>query len=131
MAETTSERRLAENEAIFHKLNEQVNAGIEETNKLAQEDNQPEFMITAPQSDMPLQFYCECADENCTARITMRLDEYQSIHTNRNRFVIMPGHEVLSVEKIVAEKPGYTVVEKGQDPPEQPEVLHPTSIDNA
>lgn len=131
MADTSSERRLAENEAIFRRLNEQVNTGFLETNRLAQEDNQPEFIVSLKSDDVPLQFYCECADENCAHRIPMTLAEYRAIHKNRSRFVIAPGHEVTSVEEIIKEAPGYMVVEKRQTPPEDPKTLHPTSVDNA
>jgi transcription initiation factor TFIID subunit TAF12 len=130
MPDTPSERRLAENEAIFRQLNEQVNAGFDETNKLAQEDNQPEFVVTPHHDDSPIQFFCECADENCTDRITVTLIKYQEIHKNRNDFMVVPGHEVTSVEKILLEQPDYSVVEKNAEPPENPETLHPTSIDN-
>jgi hypothetical protein len=130
MSDTTSERRLAENEAVFRKLNEQVNVGFQETNRLAQEDNQLEFLVTVKNDDEPLHFYCECADEHCTDRIILTMAEYQKIHKNRNRFIIVPGHEVRSVEKVIEKKPAYTVVKKNQDPPENPKSLHPTSIHN-
>lgn len=131
MNSTPSEQRLAENEAIFRKLNEQVIAGVEQTNRLAREDNQPEFSVTSKSDDAPLQFFCECADENCTGRVSMNLLEYRKIHKNRKRFVILPGHEVTSVEKVVFEKPTYTVVEKGETPPENPKTLNPTSVRKA
>jgi hypothetical protein len=131
MSETTSERRLAENEAIFRQINEQVQTGYDETNRLAQEDGQPEFMVPVASENTPLQFYCECADEKCTQRFAISPQEYHEIHKNRKRFAVVPGHEVPSVEKVVAKKPTYTVVEKNVQPPEEPQVMHPTSVDNA
>jgi hypothetical protein len=131
MSETSSEHRLAENEAMFRRINEQVQSGYDETNRLAQEDNQPEFQVSAISINTPLQFYCECADENCAERLTITAQEYQEVHQNRKRFVIVPGHEVASVEKVIAEKPAYTVVEKNVHPPENPETMHPTSVGNS
>lgn len=131
MGETSSERRLAENEAIFRQINEQVQAGYDETNRLAQEDNQPEFMVSNISGTTPLQFYCECADENCAMRFPISPLEYQEIHQNRKHFTVVPGHEVLSVEKVVARKPAYIVVEKNVQPPEDPKVMHPTSVGNS
>jgi hypothetical protein len=130
MGETTSERRLAENEAIFRQINEQVQTGYDETNRLAQEDGQPEFMVSVASGSTPLQFYCECADEKCTQRFAISPQEYQDVHKNRKWFTVVPGHEVPSVETVVARKPTYTVVEKNAQPPEEPQVMHPTSVDN-
>jgi hypothetical protein len=130
MGETSSEHRLAENEAMFRRINEQVQAGYDETNILAAEDNQPEFKVSMASSSVPLQFYCECADENCTKRVSISLREYQSIHQNRRQFIIAPGHEVTKVEKVVAETPHYSIVEKIVEPPEDPDTMHPTSVDN-
>jgi hypothetical protein len=131
MGETTSEHRLAENEAIFRRINEQVQAGFDETNRLALEDNQPQFRISPHSHTTPLKFYCECADENCAKRVSISPKEYTEIHKNRRWFIIAPGHQVTSVEKVVREKPEYTVVEKNVMPPEDPETMHPTSIGNA
>ena len=131
MSETSSEHRLAENEAIFRQINEQVQAGYDETNRLAEEDHQPEFKISPVNNTTPLQFYCECADENCAKRVTISPRDYHQIHKNRSHFIVVPGHEVRSVEKVILETPDYTVVEKNVHPPEDPEAMHPTSVDNA
>jgi hypothetical protein len=130
MSETSSEHRLAENEAMFRRINEEVQAGYDETNRLAEEDDQPEFKVSVVGSDTPLLFYCECADENCAKRVPITMHEYREIHKNRRQFIIVPGHEVMSVEKVIVEKPDYTVVEKNVQPPEDPDTMHPTSIGN-
>jgi hypothetical protein len=130
MNETSSEHRLAENEAIFRRINEQVQSGYDETNRLAKEDDQPEFMVSPLSATEPLHFYCECADENCAKRVTITPQKYQDIHKNRRRFVIAPGHEVTSVEKVIQVTSDYTVVEKNVQPPEEPKVMHPTTVNN-
>lgn len=126
-----SERRLAENEVVFRQLNEQVQKGIEETNQLAVEANQPEYIITYGFDDPPLHFYCECSDENCTKRILINLQEYNEIHKNRNHFTVFPGHEVLRIERLVREEPDFNVVEKIIEPPKSVGELQPTDVDNS
>ncbi|HET8991501.1 MAG TPA: hypothetical protein VFN31_00515 [Candidatus Saccharimonadales bacterium] len=131
MEEATSKRRLAENEAVFRQLNEQVDIGVIETNRLADEDNQPEFKIEPQDENKPIYFFCECADENCTERVLMNLKDYREIHENRNNFVILPGHQVKRVEKIILKTPDYYVVQKNIDVPENPQTLNSTDVDNS
>ena len=130
MTDTPSERRLAENEAVFRNQNEKLKANIEETNRLADEDNQPEYKIPTDQLDSTLSFYCECADEKCNQRVEITLNEYNEIHHSKKRFVILPGHEVSSIEKLVQTENRYYVVEKFEAPPEGPTHLNPTSLQN-
>jgi hypothetical protein len=130
MTETRSERRLAENEAMFRKLNEQIQTGIHQTNLLAEADQQPEFYIEPKSDDAPLQFLCECADEKCTGRVELNIFRYKEIHSTRDQFVVIPGHEIPQIEIVIREEPGYKVVKKRVDPPETGHKLHPTSLDN-
>lgn len=130
MEETHSERRLAENEVIFRQINEQVHKGFEETNRLAREDGQPEYITEPDENDAPLQFYCECADEKCAGRVIINLHTYNEIHKQNNRFVILPGHEVASVEDVVTKNDKYEVVQKKVEPPESSDTLHPSSLHN-
>jgi hypothetical protein len=125
-----SERRLAENEVVFRQLNEQVQKGIDEINKLADDSGQPELRITQEDGETPLYFYCECSDENCTSRLPVGRNKYNQVHQRRDHFIVLPGHEVLSVEKIVEQTPSYCVVEKDIQPPESVGRLHDTEIDN-
>jgi hypothetical protein len=130
MTDTPSERRLAENEVLFRELNEKVLAGVSETNRLAIEDNQPEFTITVPSAEDALQFFCECADEKCTQRVVLSFQEYQNIHKIRDQFVIVPGHQVGSIENVISEQPGYLIVKKKSEPPETSDKLNPTPLKN-
>lgn len=130
MDETTSERRLAENEVYFRQLNERVQAGIDETNRIAKEDNQPEYEIIPGKKDQPLHFYCECSDEKCTKRIIMTQLTYNEIHKDRSCFTIFPGHQVAAIEKVVREDPRFVVVRKSIKPPDTAEKLNPTALNN-
>lgn len=131
MVGKSSERRLAENEVVFRQLNEQVQKGIEQTNQLATEHKQPEYKIKDGPDAPPLQFYCECSDENCSKRIKINLHEYRQIHKVRNHFMLVPGHEVLAVERLIREAPKFNVVEKYRTPPEEVSELHVTTADNS
>jgi hypothetical protein len=131
MQETPSYRRLAENEVVFRQFNEKIQDGYNKTNKLALEDGQEEFIVQHSQDDSPLQFMCECADEKCTMRIVINVYEYKKIHKRRKRFIVLPGHEVDFIEKVVARKPKYIVVEKWIHTPETANKLYPTTLHKA
>lgn len=111
-------------------MNEQLQKGFDEMNKLAEEDNQPEYLISHDPQDRPLHFHCECADDKCAKRILVNHHEYNEIHKHRDRFVIVPGHEVESIERIIRREPGYNVVEKLSSPPDKANRLNPTTLDN-
>jgi hypothetical protein len=128
MVKLFSERRMVENEAVFRRLNEQTNQSIIEIQKVAEEEGQESF---TPPDDLRLHFYCECADENCTQRIVINLNEYIKIHKKRDCFIVIPGHEVVAIERITHKEPEYLVVQKLLDPPENTTTLHPTDIDNS
>jgi len=126
MSDKSSVRRLVENEAIFRQHNEKAAKGLEDLDKLAAFEGD-----AAPDTDgLSLKFYCECSDENCRLRIPVKLDEYVSIHRNRARFVVVPGHEVSSLEKVVTKTNEFFVVEKFVAAPEHPEKLNETDVTN-
>ncbi len=129
--ETASERRLAENEVIFRQLNEKVIEGVKETNRLALEDNQPEYMIKKTGDYGPLHFYCECSDENCRLRLPIDYKTYEKIHAQRNQFIVAPGHDTKTVENVISKTPRYWIIRKQVLPPETGKTLHPTTIDNS
>ncbi|HEX8389838.1 MAG TPA: hypothetical protein VF597_00240 [Candidatus Saccharimonadales bacterium] len=132
MAEPFSQYRLAENEVIFREWNERQQRSIDSLNAMAEEDNQPEHQFTHHDNNVALQFYCECSDENCKARIPMRHSDYNDIHKNRKRFIVKTGHDVAAIERIVTEKTGYMVVEKRAAPPaiDETYTLNPTDLDH-
>ena len=127
MNKSPSERRLAENEVYFRQLNENVQEGITNLAKLADENRQHNL---SHQNDSPLHFYCECSDENCRDRIIITPSEYNQIHSHRNRFIIIPGHEVVAVEKVITEHQKFFIVEKYLNTPETVSNLNITDIDN-
>jgi len=89
------ERRIAANQAMFREVNERIKDVSEHIGAI---DGGPEFL-------------CECADEECVERIHLSLGEYQSLRESSRRFVVLRGHEV-DVERVVADRGSYLIVEK-------------------
>ena len=56
-------------------------------------------------------FICECSDPTCRAIIRMPWVEFDALHRHGNLFVVAPGHELLEVERLIAETAHYNVVE--------------------
>jgi hypothetical protein len=94
------EERLAQNEALFRQVNERLK----------------EVAVATGTFDSGPEFVCECADETCTQRIRLSIAEYEQLRANPRRFVVVSGHdESADVERVVAERRGYRVVEKVDD----------------
>jgi hypothetical protein len=60
------------------------------------------------------QFVCECADPNCTHRLEATLDEYEEVRADGATFMLAPGHEDEDIERLVANRGRFDVVEKVQ-----------------
>ncbi len=122
-----SERRQIENEMIFRRANEKVGDGLDKLDAQHIEEGNPDLVRT---DDGILHFKCECSDENCDARIPIKLSIYQKIHLNRNAFVIKLKHQVNAIEKVIVTEDTYSVVEKNNSTPEPNTTLNVTSINN-
>lgn len=128
MPEKRSERRMAENEAVFRQFNEQVQQGVKELRAMAENEGHQSLLANR---NTPLHFYCECADEACTERVIMPPATYTAIHKHRRQFITLPGHDVLSIETVVKQTKDYAVVRKHHKPPERPLKLNATPLSNA
>lgn len=93
---TTSENRLALNEALFRETNERA----EERVRLFVGDEELFGII------------CECADLDCTERITLSKDEYAEVRSDPAQFAVKPGHVVSDVEVVVARNDRFETVRK-------------------
>jgi hypothetical protein len=91
-------RRIAENEAMFRDLNEEV--GI------------VAHSFSSPEDGATFDFLCECADPGCTARLPLPLAVYDRVRSNPIEFLVVPGHEVADVERVVETHARYAIVEK-------------------
>ncbi len=60
------------------------------------------------------EFVCECADPSCTDRIEASLDEYEDVRADGATFLLAPGHEEPDIERVVADRGRFWIVEKVQ-----------------
>ncbi|MDB5166428.1 MAG: hypothetical protein JWM37_500 [Candidatus Saccharibacteria bacterium] len=125
---SVTERRQIENEMIFRRANEVVGDKLDEIDALHIEYGHPMLVRS---DDILLQFKCECSDENCEARIPIKLSIYQKIHQNRDAFIVMLKHQVNKIEKVILTEDEYSVVEKNNSTAEPGDTLNKTSIDNS
>ena len=104
------ERRLAQNEALFREVNERV-----------------ETLADPLGPDVSHEFLCECANADCTFRISLPLSVYESIRADPQQFVVLPLHYTPEVEDLVIEEDTYWVVRKTGEAGEYVEQLDPRS----
>lgn len=123
-----SERRQIENEMIFRRANESVGDKLDNIDANHIEDGNPELIRD---EDLLLHFKCECSDENCDARIPVKLSVYQKIHKNRDAFIIKPQHQVEAIEEVIMTEDNYSVVQKNNSIAEPGKQLNKTSIANS
>lgn len=128
MTSQPSLRRMAENQVVFRKMNEQAMASINELSRIADDDKRMDDMRHDGQA---LQFYCECSDENCRKRIAITPDIYDNIHSLPDQFTILPSHNVPAIESTVAEYATFIVVKKFSVPSQSATKLTITPINNA
>ena len=104
------EARAARNESLFRVVNEKLVAMNE---ALA---NVSETFVIA----------CECADTTCIEMLDIRPDDYLSVRAEPRWFIVLPGHVVADVERVIREADGYVVVEKIGTAGEVAEAADPT-----
>ena len=95
---TQREERIARNEAIFRVGNERM-AQWEERHEESERER----------------YLCECADPVCTDKIELTKSQYEYVRSESRWFVVVPGHEVPDVEKVVDSHEGWNVIEKTPD----------------
>jgi hypothetical protein len=90
---SVSLERLARNQTLFREVNERMldlNGG----------------------QDGSMVFVCECSNVDCTATMAIRKADYESVRAHPTFFAIVPGHEILEIEKIIDQRNGFTIVQK-------------------
>ncbi len=123
-----SERRQIENEMIFRRINEKIGDSLNKLDAMHIEDDNLQLLWD---DAILLNFQCECSDEECHARIPMKLSVYNKIHENRDAFIIKLKHQVSEIEKVIIAEDSYSVVEKNNSMPEPEGTLNKTSVDNS
>ena len=104
------EQRLAQNEALFREVNERV-----------------ETLAHQLGPNVPYEFLCECANADCTFRLTLPLKAYESVRADPQQFVVLPLHYTPEVEDLVLKEDAYWVVRKTGEAGEYVEQLDPRS----
>src|SRR4051794_4911491 len=57
-------------------------------------------------------FVCECSQTDCTDTLEIEFAEYDAVRQNGARFVVVPGHEIEGIERVVSSNGRFAVVEK-------------------
>ncbi len=104
------EERYVRNEWLFREVNER----IAEVNEKFVVEGETEFL-------------CECGRQTCFETLLLTRAQYEAVRTGGKRFVVVPGHEDGSVERVVNRSPGFLVVEKIGEAGEKSEEHDPRS----
>lgn len=105
-----SARRAAENESIFRDANERVEERLGE--------------LTLEEGRSP--FLCECENLRCREMVRLTREEYESVRSRPNRFVVARGHPYTEAS-VVDETEQFQVIEKTGRAGEVAEELDPRS----
>ena len=89
--------RIAKNETVFRAANREIEQADREGG-------------AGP--DQPIEVLCECGRQGCGGVITLTVADYDGVHSQTDRFVVLRGHESPEIEKVVEERTGYLVVDK-------------------
>ena len=123
MAKSASDDQLVENQVVFRKSNKQVSETFAKFKSIGEQ--------TGDDLDANILFFCECSDEKCKQRVEMKQSTYDQLHSNDNRFIILPGHNIPTIERIIQKGNAYLIVEKYSEPPAENRVgeLNKTDLD--
>jgi hypothetical protein len=96
---TTREIRLEKNQESFRNANQKLGNIVGD--KVGRQETIP--------------FLCECPDDECLDVVSVSLTEYERIHSHPDRYIVVKGHPTSPGERMVEERDGYWIVEKGDD----------------
>ena len=92
--------RQARNESLLRSVNEQIAALSHGAAGWADPAHQ-------------FSFTCECGKlEGCGGRVLMTVAEYELVHSQRDRFAVLPGHQTEEIEYVVKQDERSVVVDK-------------------
>lgn len=57
-------------------------------------------------------FVCECGYLGCSETVKIEVAEYEAVRTSFDRFLVVPGHEIEEVDRVVERHGNYLVVVK-------------------
>jgi hypothetical protein len=88
-------RRVGLNEALFRRVNEEI-----------------ESLNATLGKPATMSVICECGDGQCMERIEIPLAEYERVRADPCMFVIVPGHEIPDLESVIERADRWDVVRK-------------------
>lgn len=91
-------RRLADNEDVFRQVNDAIARG--------------RWPHWAGGEESRVSFRCECGRLGCNRLLTLTLPEYEDLRADPRRFVMVAGHQIPEVERIVERRGGLVIVQK-------------------
>lgn len=89
--------RIAKNEVVFRAANREIEQADQES---------------GGGPDQVIEVLCECGQRGCGGVISLTVADYDGVHSQEDRFVVLPGHESTELERVVEERAGYLVVDK-------------------
>jgi hypothetical protein len=89
------QQHLAANEDLFRQINEKV-----------------EDVAAAHGSDSH-EFLCECSDPGCSERVRVTLAEYRRVREDGARFIVVKGHVVNEIERVVESAEDDGLLDRG------------------
>lgn len=57
-------------------------------------------------------FVCECGYVGCSTTVELDISEYEAVRTDFDRFLVIPGHEIEEVDRVVERHQSHLVVVK-------------------
>jgi hypothetical protein len=84
------------NEELFRKVNERIE----------------DISANVARDDETMEFLCECGRPSCYERVKATRDEYESVRALSPQFIVLPGHDDPTVERVVFSTERFFVVEK-------------------
>ncbi len=91
------DERIAKNETVFRAANREIEHAEQEE---------------GGGTHRAIEVLCECGRPGCTGLIGLTIAQYNDVHSQDDRFVVLRGHENPKLEKVVEERPDYLVVDK-------------------
>jgi hypothetical protein len=95
-------RRLRQNEELMEELNRRIERMLGE---IRQDDDETD-------ADAPIAFLCECSHLDCRERLHLEPSLFDRIHRDPEQFVLVSGHEVPDVERVVDQVGDFLIVRK-------------------
>ena len=95
-----AQARRVQNETLFREVNERVDelavglAGVAE----------PDEFLSG--------FICECGSDTCVELVQVAHSQYEAVRRDPSRFIVLPGHDDPTVERVVDRNDRFWVVEK-------------------